>query len=184
MTKITDPAAEARAIKRAEEGAFTDQEILTFYENVERNAGSGQVLDAIRARMMRDFQKAAVKKFGAGIDEVTVALERLYSSLETEFDFSGNDIANDIKSGVGLVKTVPHSIYKYVSYRNKEKRGAQLALIRRGLDGELQVLVRLYQVFQGEDNSSDEKWYPFGELESAVQQYREHLKTIGVPTKT
>lgn len=177
-----DLATEEKLMEQARANKFTAAEIVSYYENVQKRGGTERVLGAIENRMRKDFAHAATRKFGTKDAEATDILAKILGRIEAAFELSGNELGNHIKTG-GDQQTKPHNIYRYLSYRNGAKLGAQLALIKDGEEGELQAMVRFYKAYAREDNFSEQASYPMGDVAAAEGAYMAHLDTLGVPRR-
>jgi hypothetical protein len=177
-----DLATEEKLMEQARANTFTAAEIVSYYDNVRQRGGTERVLGAIENRMRKDFAPAATRKFGTKDLEATDILAKILARIDAAFDLSGNELGNHIKTG-GDQMTKPYNIYRYVSFRNGAKLGAQLALIKDSEEGELQAMVRFYKAYAREDNFSEQKSYPLGEIAAAESAYTTHLDTLGVPRK-
>ena len=177
-----DEATEEKLIKQARDNPFTAEQIASYYDNVKHRGGTGRVLDAIEARMRKDFAHAATRKFGRKDEEATEILAGILARIEQQFDLGRNELGNHIKTG-GDQKTKAHNIYRYLSYRNGDKLGAQLALIKESEDSDIFAMVRFYKTLAGEDNFSDPTSYPVGDIQAYEDAYIALLDKLEVPRR-
>lgn len=173
----------AELIANVLDDPFTKAELLTFYKNVAERDGPQELLEAIEERLRRDFPAAANAAFGKKSDEAMEILTRVAEKLSQEYDMSKNTVMPHVKVG-GYEQTGEQYICRYISYKNGENRGVQLTLFQLAADSELLATVGTYRTNAKKENFRDEKTYPFGELEQAVERYRGHLAELGAAPRS
>lgn len=160
----------------------TKLELLTQYRNVVDCNGPRELLEAIEERLRRDFPRAANAAFGQISEEAMDILGKVAEKLSAQFDLSSNTVLSHVKVG-GYEQTGQQLICRYISYKNRENMGVQLTLSQQELASEMVATVSTYRTNAKIDNFRNEKVYSMGELDQAVEHYRQHLLALGATTR-
>lgn len=173
---------EAKIIHRAENKAFSKDELVSYYENVKARGATPRALKAIEGRLRRDYPAAARSLFGAKEEHAMEVLARLSTELNADFDFTANKVENHIKTG-GYEISGTAFLCRYISYKNADNQGAQITLEQSSFDSELLVTVDRYQTNAKEDNYRDGLQFSMGQFDAAANLYRQYLEELGAPRR-
>ncbi|WP_172978570.1 MULTISPECIES: hypothetical protein [unclassified Ruegeria] len=174
-----------RQVKTAKERirSLTDAKALVrFHENVERFKGIDEVqredlIETIEERLRSISPGVATKVFGPKDSAARECLEQIFLRTASEFDLSGNEVKNGVKTGGDMIAGRKH-VDVYISYKNNEKWRAALAWLQDS-PGD-QAYLRVEKILVGTQNKNDgeDALFSVQQVDLAEEKYRQILSEL------
>jgi hypothetical protein len=175
-----DPQVEAALVARAGTPQLSAEEISSLYETLRRGSGTQASLDKLENRIRKEYPEVASIKLGIKHDPATHALAGLSKDLSGRLDLSGNLVKNGVKLGRDI-RDGKMVLNRYLSYKNRQKFGAQITVVKETAESEMTVTVDYYRTSAKDANFRQGKTFPFDEFEQAAALYESYLvERLGV----